>query len=271
VVGLARSDASARIVSAAGAAVHGGDLNDPESLVAPALDADGVIHLGFIHDFEHFAQSIETDLRAIETLGRALVGSGRPMVIAAGTAGIAPGRLATENIPFDPSAHPRTRNAAVAMGLGTRGVRVSFVRLAPTVHGKGDRHGFVRRLVDIAREKGVSAYIGDGTNRWNAVHRLDAAPLFRLAVEGAPAGAIYHAVGEEGIRTRDIAEAIGKKLGVPAQSISREAANGHFGWLGAFFAIDAPASSAITQEETGWKPTHPGLIEDLEAGYYTDD
>jgi nucleoside-diphosphate-sugar epimerase len=269
VLGLARSEASARALAAAGADVHRGDLNDPESLRAGAAESEGVVHLGFIHDFDHFEASVQTDLRAIETIGGVLDGSGRPFVIASGTLGIAPGRVATEEVPFEAKTHPRTANAVVALGLAQRGVRVSFVRLSPTVHGKGD-HGFVKRLVDIAREKGVSAYIGDGGNRWNAVHRLDAAPLFRLALEKAPSGAILHAVGEEGIATRTIAEVIGRKLGLPVASLSHEAASAHFGWLARFFAIDQPASSAITRTQMGWNPSHPGLIEDLEEGHYFD-
>jgi nucleoside-diphosphate-sugar epimerase len=267
VVGLARSDASAKALAAAGAEVHRGDLNDPDSLRAGAARSEGVIHLGFIHDFDNFQASVGTDLRAIETIGAALEGSGRPFVLASGTLGIAPGRVATEDIPFDSKTHPRTANAVVALGLAQRGVRVSFVRLSPTVHGKGD-HGFIKRFVDIAREKRVSGYIGDGKNRWNAVHRLDAAPLFRLALEKAPPGAILHAVGEEGISTRAIAEVIGKKLGLSAASVTPDAAGEHFGWIGRFFAIDQPASSATTQAQMGWKPTHAGLVLDLEEGHY---
>jgi nucleoside-diphosphate-sugar epimerase len=177
--------------------------------------------------------------------------------------------VATEEMPFDPQQHPRIANAVVALALAERGVRVSFVRLAPTVHGKGD-HGFVARLVQIARDKGVSGYVGDGSNRWNAVHRLDAAALFRLAVEKAPAGAILHAVGDEAITARTIAETLGKKLGLPVTSVASDAAAAHFGWLSPFFSRDQPASSALTQQRMGWKPTHPGLLEDLEQGHYTD-
>jgi nucleoside-diphosphate-sugar epimerase len=269
VLGLARSEASAKVLAAAGAEVHRGDLNDPESLRAGAAESEGVIHLGFIHDFDHLEASVRTDLRAIETMGKVLEGSGRPFVLASGTLGLAPGRVATEEIPFDAKAHPRTANAVVALALARHGVRVSFVRLSPTVHGRGD-HGFVRRLVDIAREKGVSGYIGDGANRWNAVHRLDAARLFLLALEKAPSGALLHAVGEEGVPARAIAQVIGTKLGLPVASVSPDAAGAHFGWLARFFAIDQPASSAITRREMGWNPTHPGLIADLEEGDYFD-
>ncbi len=267
VIGLARSDASAAALRAAGAEVHRGDLNDPDSLRAGAAESEGVIHLGFIHDFNNYEASLRTDLRAMETVGGVLEGSDRPFVIASGTLGLAPGRIATEDIPFDATMHSRLANAVVALRLAQRRVRVSFVRLSPTVHGKGD-HGFIKRLIDIARERSASGYIGDGTSRWNAVHRLDAAPLFRLALEEAPAGSVLHAVADEGVASRKIAEIIGAKLGLPVVSIAPEDAAAHFGWLGRFFAIDQPASSAITRERFGWTPTHPGLIEDLEAGHY---
>lgn len=267
VVGLARSDASARALAAAGAEVHRGDLEDLDSLRAGAAGSDGVIHLGFIHDFERFDASVRTDRKAIETLGAVLDGSGRPLVIASGTLGIAPGRMATETMPFDPKGHPRLANALVALDLKDRGVRSAAVRLAPSVHGEGD-HGFVKRLVDLAREKGVSAYLGDGSNRWNAVHRLDAARLFVLALEKAPAGSILHAVAEEAVTIRSLAEAIAMKLKLPLSSVAPEAAGDHFGWLGGFLSFDQPASSALTQQRMGWRPTHPGLIQDIEAGRY---
>jgi nucleoside-diphosphate-sugar epimerase len=267
VLGLARSDASAAALRAAGAEVHRGDLNDHKSLRVGAAESDGVIHLGFIHDFNNFEASLRTDREAIETVGGVLEGSDRPFVIASGTLGLAPGRVATEDIPFDTRMQPRLANAAVAFSLAQRQVRVSFVRLSPTVHGKGD-HGFMKRLIDIARERGASGYIGDGTSRWNAVHRLDASRLFRLALEKAPAGSVLHAVADEGVPSRKIAEIIGAKLGLPVVSISPEAAAAHFGWLGRFFAVDQPASSAITRQRFGWTPTQPGLIEDLEDGHY---
>lgn len=268
VLGLARSDASARALAAAGAQVHRGDLDDPDGLRAGAAASDGVVHLAFVHDFAHFDASIRTDRTAIEAVGAALEGSGRPFVLASGIAGVAPGRVATEDAPFDGKAHPRAANALVALGLATRGVRASVVRLPPTVHGEGDRHGFVQRLAEIGRQKGVSGYVGDGANRWSAVHRLDAARLFRLALEKASAGAILHAVGEEGIPARTIAEAIAQRLKVPAASVAPDAAGAHFGWLGAFFGLDAAASSARTRQWMGWTPTHPGLVEDIEAGRY---
>src|SRR5580692_7103257 len=198
VLGLARSETSAKALAAAGAEVLRGDLNAPAGLRAGAAETEGVIHLGFIHDFDNFEASIRTDARAIETMGGVLAGSGRPLVFASGVVGLVPGQVATEEVPFDPKAHPRAANAVVALGLAERGVRVSAVRLAPTVHGPGD-HGFVTRLVDIAREKGVSGYIGEGRNCWPAVHRLDAGHLFRLALEKAPAGGVVHGVADEGV------------------------------------------------------------------------
>ena len=268
VLGLARSEASAKALVAAGAEVLRGDLNEPHSLQAGAAETEGVVHLGFIHDFNNFEASIRTDLRAIETMGDVLAGSGRPFVFASGVVGLVPGQVATEEVPFDPKAHPRAANAVAALGLAARGVRVSCVRLAPTVHGPGD-HGFVKVLVDIAREKGVSGFIGEGHNRWPAVHRLDAGSLFRLALEKASQGTVVHGVADEGVPARTIPEIIGRKLGLPVASISPEAAGAHFGWLGRFFAMDQPASSALTRARLGWNPTHPGLVEDLEAGHYT--
>ncbi|HXJ21053.1 MAG TPA: SDR family oxidoreductase [Polyangia bacterium] len=267
VLGLARSETSARALAAAGADVLRGDLNDTNSLQAGATESDGVIHLGFIHDFHDYEASLRTDLRAIETMSGVLEGSGRPFVFASGVAALLPGRLATEEVPFAPGQHARATNAIVALGFAARGVRVSCVRLAPTVHGPGD-HGFVRRLVEVAREKGVSGYIGDGQNHWPAVHRLDAARLFRLALEKAPAGSVLHGVADQGVPTRTIAEIIGRKLALPVVAIAPDAANAHFGWIGRFFAMDQPASSALTRERLSWTPTHPGLIEDLEAGHY---
>jgi len=269
VLGLARSDASAKALAAAGAEVLRGDLNDLESLRRGSGACEGVIHLGFIHDFSNFEASIRTDRSAIETIGEALAGSGRPFVIASGTLGVAPGRLATEDIPFNPEAHPRAANAVVGLAFAERGVRVSFVRLAPTVHGPGD-HGFVATLVKIAREKGVAGTIGDGSSRWNAVHRLDAARLFVLALEQAAPGAVLHAVADESVSQRTIAEVIGRKLGLPVRSIAPDAAGAHFGWLARFLVLDQPASSTLTRERLGWAPTHPGLLEDLEQGRYFD-
>jgi nucleoside-diphosphate-sugar epimerase len=267
VVGLARSDASASAVSSAGAAVQRGDLADVDVLRRSAASADGVIHLGFIHDFANYAKSAETDRAAIQTMAQALAGSGRPLVVTSGTLGAGtPGTIATEDDAGDAS----RRFSEIALEAAPRGVRGVVVRLSPTVHGDGD-HGFVPRLIQIAREKGISGYPGEGTNRWSAVHRRDAATLFRLAIEKAAAGARLHAAAEEGVTSRRIAETIGKKLGVPVQSIPSERIMEHFGWLGAFFAIDKPASSAKTRELVGWKPAQIGLIQDLEQGQYFDN
>ena len=269
VLGLARSDAAAKSLAAAGAKVHRGDLEDLDSLRSGAAAADGVIHAGFIHDFSRFKEVSEVDRRAIETFGAAFAGSDRPIVIASGTALVSPGRLATEESVSTLTAadFPRVASEEAATSMATRGVRAALMRLSPSVHGDGD-HGFVPTLINIAREKGVSAYIGDGRNRWNAVHRLDAARLFRLALEKATAGAKYHAVAEEGIAFRDIAEVIGRRLNIPVVSKSPEEAANHFGWIGAFAGIDCPASSKLTQERLGWRPAHPTLLTDLERGSY---
>jgi nucleoside-diphosphate-sugar epimerase len=268
VVGLARSDASAEAILAAGAEVLRGDLDDLDALRAGADASDGVIHLAFIHDFSAHEAAARTDLRAIETIGGVLEGSDRPLVIASGAVGIAPGHVATEQDRPEASASPRLLSEQTALGLAANGVRSSSVRLAPNVHGEGD-HGFVATLAGIAREKGVSGYIGDGANRWPAVHRLDAARLFRLALEQAPAGSALHGVAEEGIPVRSIAGVIGQQLDLPVVSVDPEAALEHFSWLGRFLGFDSPASNAITRELLGWEPTHPTLLEDLEKGYYT--
>ena len=265
VLGLARSDSSAAAIAAGGAEVLRGDLGDLDTLRAGAAGSDGVIHLAFIHDFSDFEASIGADRRAIETLGAALEGSGKPLVIASGTPAV-PGRLAIEgdeSASGSPAA-ARVANAHVALDMVARGVRSSVVGLPRTVHGDGDRHGFIARMVGIARDSGVSGYIGDGSNRWPAVHVLDAAHLFRLAVEQAPAGSRLHAVGDEGVPIRDIAGVIGRHLNLPTASVPAE----DFGWLGHILAIDQPASSAQTHALLGWQPVQPGLIEDLDKGHY---
>jgi nucleoside-diphosphate-sugar epimerase len=279
VVGLARSDASAEALAAAGAEVHRGTLDDLDSLRDAAAASDGVIHLAFKHDLAFsgdFQGAADADRRAVETFGEALAGSDRPFLIASGTLGVAPGRVASERDGHGPSAAlaglgggPQTRRATaeLVLSLGSRGVRSSVVRLPPTNHGDGD-NGFLAALVGVARDKSASAYIGDGTNRWPAVHRLDSARLFRLALENAPAGSTLHAVADEGVPIRDIAEVIGRHLELPVVSISPEDAGEHFGWLAGFLALDGPASSELTQELLGWHPTHPGLIADLEQGHY---
>jgi nucleoside-diphosphate-sugar epimerase len=271
VLGLARSDAAAKSLAAAGTQVHRGDLEDLESLRRGAAAADGVIHTGFVHDFSKFKAVCEIDRHAIEVLGAALAGSDRALVIASGTALVTPGRLATEDSvsTITSAEFPRVASEEAANSMAARGVRVSAVRLSPSVHGDGD-HGFVPTLIRLAREKGVSAYVGDGRNRWTAVHRLDAARLFRLALEKGSAGARYHGVAEEGIAFREIAEVIGKRLNLPVVGKSPEEAADHFGWFAHFAALDCPASSKLTQERLGWQPHQPGLIADLarSTGYF---
>jgi nucleoside-diphosphate-sugar epimerase len=267
VLGLARSDGAAATVAALGADVARGELDDLDSLRAGAAASDGVVHLGYNHDFSRIADAATTDLAAINALGAALRGRGGPLLIASGTLGLAPGRVGTEHDVPDAGAHPRIAGAQAALSFVERGVRSIVVRFAPTVHGPGD-HGFVAVLVGIARAKGVSAYIGDGRNRWPAVHRLDAADLVRRAVDGAPAGSVLHATAEDGVPARTIAEAIGRGLDLPVVSVPAEEAAEHFGWMGRFFGADAPASSGWTRERLGWNPVQPSLVDDLDAGYY---
>jgi nucleoside-diphosphate-sugar epimerase len=277
VTGLARSDASAEALVAAGAHVHRGGLDDLDSLRSGAKAADGVIHLAFKHDLAFggdFQGAADADRRAVEAFGDVLVGTDRPLLIASGTLGVAPGRLATEQdahgeSPAIIAPGPRTRweTAEFTLALADRGVRSVVVRLAPTNHGAGD-NGFMATIVEIARAKGVSGYVGDGASRWPAVHRLDTARLFRLALEQAPAGTTLHAVADEGVPIRDIAEIIGRHLDVPVTSIAAEDTAEHFTWLAHFIAMDSPASSAFTRELLGWEPTQPGLLEDLDQGHY---
>lgn len=266
-MGLARSDESAAAIAAAGAEAYRGSLDDPSSLLDAVAQSDGVVHLGYNHDFTRMQEAAETDRGVIEAIGSVLKNSDRPFVVAGGVLGLAPGRVATENDQPDPSVHPRVANVAMALSLANDGVRSSCVRFAPTVHGNGD-HGFVATLVAVARLKGTSGYIGDGTNCWSAVHRLDAARLVRLALEGAPAGFSAHAVAEAGIATKAIAEAIGAGLGVPVVSVPSDDAADHFGWVGLFFGADATASNTITRELLEWEPTHQGLLVDLGEGHY---
>jgi nucleoside-diphosphate-sugar epimerase len=269
VVGLARSEESAERITAAGAIARRGSLDDTESLRAGARDSDGVVHLGFNHDFSDYAGAGRTERAAVQALGDELASSDRPLLIAAGVAGLAFGRVATESdFPgvTGPDA-PRGGSEGLALSFADRGVRAVSVRFAPTVHGDGD-HGFMATLVDVARTKGVAGYIGDGANVWPAVHRADAARLVRLGLESAPAGSVLHAVAEQGIPTRTIAEAFARHLDIPAVSIDLDAADEHFGWIGRFFAFDMPASSEATRALLEWQPVHPTLIEDLDAGYY---
>ena len=278
VTGLARSDASAAALTAAGAEVLRGTIDDLDALGDAAAACDGVIHLAFKHDAAFsggFQAAADADRRAVETFGEVLADSGRPFVIASGTLGLAPGRVATERDGLDPgsAAHlsggPQTRHATAlrTLSLASRGVRSSVLRLPPTVHGDGD-HGFMATLVGIARDKGVSGYLGDGSHRWPAVHRFDAAHLFRLAVEEAPAGSVLHAVDDEGVPVRAIAEVIGRHLGLPVAAIAPEDAAGHFTWLSGFIGIDSPASSTLTRALLGWQPAQPGLLDDLDKGHY---
>jgi nucleoside-diphosphate-sugar epimerase len=267
VIGLARSEASEATVAGLGAEVLRGDLTDLDSLREGARRADGVVHLGYHHDFSQMAEAAVMDRAAIDVLGDSLTGTDGPFVIASGTLGLAPGRVGTEQDVPDPGLHPRIANAAAALAYAERGVRASAVRFAPTVHGAGD-HGFIATLVAVARDRGVSAYVDEGTNRWPAVHRLDAADLVRRVVDDAPAGSTLHAVAEEGIAARTIAEAIGRGLGLPVSSIPAEGAEEHFGWIGRFFGADAPASNTLTRQLLGWEPTRPGLVADLDEGHY---
>jgi nucleoside-diphosphate-sugar epimerase len=274
VTGLARSDASAAALTAAGATVRRGTLDDTDSLRDAAAAADGVIHLAFKHDLAfsgNFEAAAEADRLAIQTIGDALAGTDRPFLIASGTAGLAPGRVATErdgaDAPMSGGPAVRLANARLTVSFASRGVRASVVRLPPTVHGEGD-NGFMAMVVGVARAKGVSGYIGDGSNRWPAVHRTDAAHLFRLALENAPAGSVLHAVADEGVPIRTVAEVIGRHLDVPVVAVSTEDAGEHFGWLAGFLGIDVPASSTLTRELLDWHPTQPGLVDDLDKGHY---
>jgi nucleoside-diphosphate-sugar epimerase len=292
VIGLARSEAAAQSLAAAGAEVHRGSLEDVESLRIGAAKADGAIHTAFFHEITHMSLStrlrviaggspnrivsrymgaaVEADRRAIETLGEALAGPDRPLVAAFGTLGMKPGRIATEEDAYDSNSAggPRAKTEETMRALASRGVRTSIIRLPPLVHGLGDRSGFAPRLFEIARKTGVSAYVGDGENRWPAVHRLDAAHLFRLALEQGSAGSVFHGVADEGVATREIAEVIGRHLKVPVMSKSPEQAAKLFSWFAPFLPVDNPTSSKLTQQRLGWCPTQPALIPDLERENY---
>lgn len=271
-IGLARSDASAATLEAAGVEVLRGSLDDLDALGEAARSAEGVLHLAFKHEEAFsgdFPAAIEADRRVIETFGEALAGTDRPLVIASGLAGHAGGTLVTEDDAPDAGtgAAGRMDNEVRLLALADRGVRSSSVRLAPTVHGDGD-NGFMATFISAARERGVSPYVGEGTNRWPAVHRSDAARLFRLALEAAAPGTVLHGAGEEGVPMRAIAEAIGRGLELPVHAITPEQAGEHFGWLASFAMLDVRASSALTRERLGWEPTGPELLDDLAQGHY---
>jgi nucleoside-diphosphate-sugar epimerase len=266
VIGLSRSDAGAKALIATGAEVHRGDLKDLKSLRSGAAKSDGVIHTAFIHDFSKLAENCEIDRLAIEALGSELEGSDRPLIVTSATGLLAPGRLGIED-DAPASLIPRVASEEATVSLAKRGLRAAVLRLPPSVHGDGD-HAFVPLLIGIARQKGVSAYVGEGLNRWAAVHRLDAAHLYRLVIETGAAGARYHAVAEEGVPFRDIAGVIGRRLNVPVVSLTPDEATNHFGWFAHFAELDNLTSSQRTRELTGWRPKQPGLIPDIDRPRY---
>ncbi|MFT3934829.1 MAG: SDR family oxidoreductase [Chitinophagaceae bacterium] len=268
VLGLVRSEASANALKATGATVHMGDLEDLDSLRKGVEATDGIIHTGFIHDFSRFKEVCETDRRAIEAMGAALAGTNKPMIVTSGTALVQGGKLAVETDMAVPSPNPRLASEQAVDAIAAKGTRVAVVRLPPSTHGEGD-HGFVPMLINFARQKNLSAYKGDGQNRWPAAHRFDAAKVYRLALESNfAAGTRFHAVAEEGITFKQIAETIGKHLNVPVVSLSPEEAAAHFEWFAHFAGINNPSSSEITQKTLGWKAEQIGLIEDMERNGY---
>lgn len=266
VLGLTRSESGAAALKAAGAEVHFGSLEDLDSLRSGAATADGVIHTAFNHDFSKFVENCELDRRAIEALGDALEGTDKPLLVTSGVAHLNPGNIGTENDP--PATSLPRKSESTAKALFERGINASVVRLAPSVHDRGD-HGFVPMLIGIARQHGFACYAGEGQNRWPGVHRQDAARLYRLALERGIPGACYHAIGEEGVPFKQIAEAIGRGLNIPVVSKTPEAAAEYFGWFAMFAGMDSPTSNEITRKALGWEPTGPGLIEDIDnAGYF---
>jgi nucleoside-diphosphate-sugar epimerase len=265
VLGLARTDEGAAALAARGVEPHRGELADHASLIAGAAACDGVIHCAFIHDFSRFVENAEIERAAVEAMLASLEGSGKPFIATSGVAMLAQGRPATEQDRAAPFGRGATEG--LVLGAAAKGVRTGVVRLPPSTHGQGDR-GFMPHLIDIAREKGAAAYVGEGANRWAGGRRADAAVLYRLALEKGEAGAVYHAIGDEGVPTRDIAAAIGRLVGVPVASKSAEEAQDHFGWIGMFFAMEMAASSAWTQAALGWRPTPPGLLADIEGPNY---
>jgi len=265
IVGLARSDKSAKLLESLGVEVLRGSLEDLDSLKRGATDSDAVIHCAFIHDFSDYASSVKKDQLAIQTLGAALEGTNRPLIVTSGIMGVSPNRLATEQ--DQPEQSPRALPEEITLSFSSKGVRSSVIRLAPSVHDKGDPQ-LIPIFIALAREKGVSAYVGDGLNRWPAVHRVDTAQLYRLVLEKGAAGATYHGITEEGVAFRDIAQVIGKQLNIPVVSKPIEEAVDHFGWLGNFASLDSPASSKQTQQELGWHPSQISLLADLEQNYF---
>lgn len=264
VVGLARSDEAARRLAALGAGSHHGSLDDPASLAAGAAAADGVVHLAFSSDLTRPQENLATERAAVTAMAEALAGSDRPLVVTSGTMVLAPGHLGTEDEPglAEGPGAPRVAGERVVLDFALRGVRGSIVRLAPCVHSR-ERLGFAGVLEGIARDKGVSGYLGEGANRWPAIHRDDAAVLFRAALEDAPAGTVLHGAGEQGVALKEIATAIGEKLGVPVERVADEQAFAHFGWIAQPMTLDMPSSSELTRERFDWEPTHPGLLDDL--------
>ncbi len=262
VLGVARTEEGARALASRGVEPHMGELADHASFISGARACDAVIHCAFIHDFSRFAENIEIEKHTVTAMLDALAGSGKPFIVTSGVAMLAPGRMATED--DQPQRQGRGETEALVREAAGRGLKTAVIRLPPITHDSGGG-GFLPPLVTVAREKGVAAYIGDGANRWPAGHRLDAAHLYRLALEKGEPGAAYHAVGDEGLPSREIAGAIGKRLGLPTASISAEDAVNHFGWIGMFAGIDMPASSHLTQQRLGWRPTHEGLIEDIDT------
>ncbi|NGZ83383.1 SDR family oxidoreductase [Duganella aceris] len=269
VLGLARNAEAAALLERRGIAAHLGDVSAPDSVAAAARLCDGVIHTAFIHNFADIAASGRIDLAAVQAMGEALAGSGKPLVVTSGTAVLPAGVEGHEDDATDPQSAGKHRipSEQATLALAACGVRASVLRLPPSVHGDGD-HGFVPALIATARATGVSAYTGDGDNRWPAVHRLDAARLFRLVLEHGAAGACYHAAAEDGVRTKEIAEVIARRLNLPLVAKSADEANAHFGWLAHFFGRDCPASSAQTRRELDWRPSHAGLIADLDRPAY---
>ena len=268
VLGLARSDKGEQALKEAGAEVHHGSLEDLDSLRRGAEAADGVAHLAFIHDFSKYQENIDTDKGVIAALTDALAGSDKPLVTTFGVGLLAPGSTPTEDEAANPAMNPRGALEPLALAAAERGVRASLVRLPPTVHGAGDG-GFVPMLIDTARQKGFAAYVGNGANRWPAVHRFDAARVYRLALETAAPGTRLHAVAEEGVSMRDIAQTIGEGLGLPVRGLTPEEAAGHSGWMANFVAMDAPTSSRLTRERFPWQPQEVGLLADMrENGYF---